>query len=337
VERFRDATFGDARIYAFHVDVRTSDEGPLVLSGYVEFVEIRDALVKCLHRLGFNELDDRIEILPSQELGPLKYGVFKTTHSLSLQEPQRGTEVVTDGVLGEAVFLLKKAANDFFLCHTAEGYLGFIESSAIQRMEEGEFVRYNSGDRVRMKKQYRASNCQEVIELPIGANLKAVKVKSDEVVAELPCGQAVPIPLSCCEVVPQVPNPRLEGAIQVAQRLIGTPYRWGGKTSAGIDCSGLVQLAFSAEGMNMPRDSNQQVYVGRLSATRWFRQGLRRGDTLYFMGARGRITHTALYLGDGQYLEAVRPHVRVSSFHPSDANYSEQRDAAFAFAKRLLD
>jgi cell wall-associated NlpC family hydrolase len=72
-----------------------------------------------------------------------------------------------------------------------------------------------------------------------------------------------------------------------------------------------------------------------LSATRWNRAGLRRGDTLYFINPQGRVSHTGLYLGDDQFIHAVSPVVRINSFNPEDENYAEAQDRSFAFARRL--
>ena len=52
--------------------------------------------------------------------------------------------------------------------------------------------------------------------------------------------------------------------VAVAERFVGTPYLWGGKSSLGIDCSGLVQIALNAAGTGCPRDSDmQQDGLGR--------------------------------------------------------------------------
>jgi cell wall-associated NlpC family hydrolase len=98
-----------------------------------------------------------------------------------------------------------------------------------------------------------------------------------------------------------------------------------------------VQIGYATAGLHLPRDSYQQFYVGRLTATRWHTAGLRRGDTLYFLGHDGKIRHTGLYLGDDRYLHAVSPVVRINSFNPEHPDYDARRHAAFAFAKRLLD
>jgi len=129
----------------------------------------------------------------------------------------------------------------------------------------------------------------------------------------------------------------VERVIGNAKQFLKTPYLWGGKTSKGIDCSGLVQTAFAAAGIHLPRDSSQQVYLGRLTATRWQRHTMLPGDTLYFVGRHGKIRHTALYLGDGKYIEAAGGQVRISSLVPNDGGFDRQRSGAFVFAKRLFD
>jgi len=51
---------------------------------------------------------------------------------------------------------------------------------------------------------------------------------------------------------------KAEDWVATAERFVGTPYVWGGKTHAGIDCSGLVQTALASAGINVPRDTDQQ-------------------------------------------------------------------------------
>ncbi|MCK1757804.1 C40 family peptidase [Bradyrhizobium sp. 137] len=72
--------------------------------------------------------------------------------------------------------------------------------------------------------------------------------------------------------------------VAVAERFVGTSYLWGGKSSFGIDCSGLVQVSLTAAGIGCPRDSDmQQAGLGRaLEAHEWDK--LQRGDLIFWKG-----------------------------------------------------
>ncbi|WP_375459376.1 C40 family peptidase [uncultured Enterovirga sp.] len=95
--------------------------------------------------------------------------------------------------------------------------------------------------------------------------------------------------------------------VAVAERMLGTPYLWGGKTSLGLDCSGLVQLALAAAGVAAPRDSDQQQGgLGRPVERTADLAGLRRGDLVFWRG------HVGIMLDGDRLLHANGHHMAVA-------------------------
>ncbi len=335
IELFRREMITDSRLFPFRVEGEWMEEDSrVVLRGFVGYEENRTTLVHFLHQLGFEAVEDHIEVLPSKELGSQRFGFVSASHSLSFDRPTGRKEVLTDCLMGAPVFLLKEAADGFLLCLGVEGYVGYVNGRDICRADRKESSRYQSGAQVRVRRDCRTA---EGLFVPMGARLKYISRRSEQVIAELPTGTEATLPAEFCRILDGTPSSRMNRVLENASRMLGTEYLWGGTTSQGIDCSGLVQTSFAAEGVGLPRDSNQQMYLGTLTATRWYRDGLRRGDTLYFLGSSGKVSHTAIYLGDGRYLEAVRPVVRYASFDPEDEDYDKRQNASFCFAKRLLE
>jgi cell wall-associated NlpC family hydrolase len=331
VDFFRREAANDVRYFAFNVRAEAEGQGGVRLAGYVEFPETRAALVAFFEALGFTPVDNQIKTLPAEELGEQRYGFVKVAHSLSYAE-SAAENVDTDTLLGEPLLLLLEE-NGHYLAHAGDGYLGFIATTDVKRSDEKTFAEYLAGPRVFIRADTKTD---DDFLLPAGARLKLVRQSGDTVLAETPTGMKISMTKDKCDVR-DAPGETIDSICANAEQLLGTKYLWGGKTSQGVDCSGLVQQSFARAGVRVPRDSNQQVIVGSLSATRWNRGGLRRGDTLYFINPQGRVSHTGLYLGEDQFIHAVSPVVRINSFNPKDENYAAAQDASFAFARRLWE
>lgn len=88
--------------------------------------------------------------------------------------------------------------------------------------------------------------------------------------------------------------------VEHARTLLGTRYEWGGMTSAGIDCSGLVHMAFRSCGRLVPRDADQQEEA----AERLLEAEVRTGDLVTYGPADG-ADHIAFWVGGGRILHAT--------------------------------
>jgi cell wall-associated NlpC family hydrolase len=330
VAHFRTSAANDARLFAFSVTAQAEGDRGVRLTGYVEFPETRRAIGAYFRTLGFEPVDDQLETLPSEELGDRRFGFIKAAHSLSYADASQH-EVVTDCLLGEPLFLLR-ADGEHFLVHGGDGYLGYVAAGDVERVDETAFAAYLAGPRVCVRADQKPGD----VALPAGARLKWVRTEGDRHIAQTPAGDEVAVMKGASDVR-NLPKERIDLVCAGARQLLGTKYLWGGKTSSGVDCSGLVQVSFAGVGVAVPRDANQQFHMGQLTGTRWSRAAMRRGDTLYFLNAQGRISHTGLYLGDDQFIHAVSPTVRINSFNPDDDNYDAARHASFAFAKRIWE
>lgn len=101
-----------------------------------------------------------------------------------------------------------------------------------------------------------------------------------------------------------------EQAAAVARGQVGVPYRYGGSSVRGFDCSGLVQYAYAAAGKRLPRTTGAMWRATRAVP----RDDLRVGDLLFF-SIEGKMSHVGLYLGDGRFVHAPSSgrHVTVAS------------------------
>jgi len=92
--------------------------------------------------------------------------------------------------------------------------------------------------------------------------------------------------------------PTAADPVAYARTLIGAPYRWGGMTERGIDCSGLVHMSFRATGRLVPRDAQLQEAAGTPAADP------RAGDLVSY-GNENVADHVAFWLGEGRILHAT--------------------------------
>ncbi len=98
--------------------------------------------------------------------------------------------------------------------------------------------------------------------------------------------------------------------VAVAERFLGVPYLWGGKTVLGLDCSGLVQIALTACGISCPRDSDmQEEALSSPVAAATDRSDLQRGDLVFWKG------HVAIVRDRATFLHANAFHMAVA-FEP---------------------
>ena len=98
---------------------------------------------------------------------------------------------------------------------------------------------------------------------------------------------------------PSAPD-RGDAAAALAAKMVGKPYKYGGSSPSGFDCSGLVRYSFKQAGVTLPHNTVQQRSASRLVKV----AELRRGDLLFFNQEGKKYGHVGIYLGEGKFVHA---------------------------------
>ena len=110
---------------------------------------------------------------------------------------------------------------------------------------------------------------------------------------------------------------------RTATNMIGVPYVYGGRTPKGFDCSGLVYYSYQQAGMKVPRTSQQQFKAARRVSL----SDAQPGDLLFFRIDR-KISHVAIYIGNGYFVHAPSTGKTVSVANLDNAYYRKHFDRA---------
>ncbi|TFE19397.1 C40 family peptidase [Cohnella luojiensis] len=109
--------------------------------------------------------------------------------------------------------------------------------------------------------------------------------------------------------------------------VVGTPYKWGGTTTSGFDCSGFILYIFKQYDTKLPRTSSSQSQVG----TKVAKDDLRPGDLVFFNTNGKGVSHAGIYVGDGKFAHSSSSNgVRISNM--SDSYYAKR----YVTARRVV-
>ena len=188
-------------------------------------------------------------------------------------------------LLGAALRVIDRQAGHAFVQAAADGYCGWIAEAALGPAQQPTHWVAVPGSHLYSGPSVQAA---ETAGLSLGARLRIVA--DHDRFLETAEGAFVPRPHL------RTLGDWATDPVTVAETLLGTPYLWGGNSRTGIDCSGLVQLAWSACGLPCPADSDQQfAALGQVLPES---EVPRRGDLVFWKG------HVALVVDAARLIHA---------------------------------
>jgi cell wall-associated NlpC family hydrolase len=114
---------------------------------------------------------------------------------------------------------------------------------------------------------------------------------------------------------PMAESRRGQRVVEIARKQVGTPYRFGGTSPSGFDCSGLVRYVWAQVGVSLPHNAAKQYRYGSPVS----RDRLEPGDLVFF----DRLRHSGIYIGGGRFIHARQTGKRVSIASLDDGWYAE--------------
>ena len=193
-------------------------------------------------------------------------------------EPRHDSGRETDALFGEKVDVISQSEGWSKVILLTDGYPGFIETRALGDGPDADH--YVLAPRALMTSGPDIKSAAAGF-LPMMAQIKATPVNEEMMAVHGNDGTIGYVPARHLQRI----GDTVEDWVLAAESLIGTPYRWGGRDTIGIDCSALVQLSLAAGGIKAKRNSGDQERT--LGKTLDPSSPLKRGDLVFWKGHVG--------------------------------------------------
>ena len=298
-----------------------------------------------------------IKNLPDTSVSDKIYGVINLSVANMRTQPGNASEMATQSLLGTQVDILQKDRGEYRV-RTPEGYISYVPASSVVAMNKQEIADWKANKKLIYTEEFGKSYSQadqksmRVSDLVYG-DILALKGESAAFYqVEYPDKRQAFIPKEEALTFEQWLSSRdltSENVLASAKTMMGLPYLWGGTSVKGVDCSGFTKTAYYMNGVVIPRDASQQVLAGDkidiLDKEGHFDsekalKNLKPADLLFFASGKNsnpnaRVTHVALYIGNGEFIHAAGT-VRINSMLKNAQNYDDFQTRTVVAARRYI-
>jgi hypothetical protein len=296
-------------------------------------------------------------LLPDKALNGLTYGVANLSVTNNRSNPRNSAEMVTQMLLGTPVQVLKREG-PYYLVRTPDGYLSYTDRQALALLNQEAFKKWQHAEKVvfvadaghaYVENSLKSARVSDLV----AGNILEVKARQGRFFRVVfPDGRTGYIERDLLQPYKKWTDradPEAGQILTTAKTMMGVPYLWGGTSVKGVDCSGFTKTSFFLNGIIIPRDASQQVLAGgavdimdgdKLNTDKCLKN-LLPGDLLFFSASKrrgingGRISHTAIYMGEGEFIQSAGM-VMISSLLPGAENYDSSQVPTIVAARRFL-
>lgn len=227
--------------------------------------------------------------------------------------PSEDKDVVSQALYGWNVDVLEQSAG-WSRIRTPDAYTGWVPSDAVVTgklyARSGQIAQVDTLF-AHLYREPSVTKHAPVLTVPFETRLEITGEKADWLSVRLVDDRTAWVQRGDIVVAPGTLS--IPEAIALAKKFMGLPYTWGGTSSFGFDCSGFMQMLCRRRGYTIPRDAQPQAEWSGMTAITT--EQLQPGDLLYFGSSEKKITHTGMYIGNGEFIHATthdEPVVQIS-------------------------
>jgi gamma-D-glutamyl-L-lysine dipeptidyl-peptidase len=220
----------------------------------------------------------------------MKFQVLDQKHAFCLvsvsplrKEPKDSAEMISQLLFGEIIKIHSVSGPWVEVTTLLDDYKGFVDSKHLLPLSDEDTLNWKGIYTIQ-------HNINKQISTPWGNQI----ISCGSFIGPTPSFKIGDYSFECA-----VDTQELNRDIVLAN-LINTPYLWGGKSSFGIDCSGLSQLFFRLSGINLPRDTYQQAEIGKSIAF----GNHQKNDLAFFKNKAGKIIHVGIIQENNNIIHA---------------------------------
>jgi len=313
----------------------------LTLKGRTDQPEAKTKISQLFQKYGVPFVDS-IKFLPAASLEDKNWGLIALSVVGMRAHPAHAAEMVSQALMGTPVKILDSSDN-WYLIQTPDMYLGWVEEHGVQRLNSSEIEKWKQSNRCVfiqiVGNIYESANAKGAVvsDLVLDNILEIESEVKSFYKVRIPDGRIGFVRKKDCLLWSEWINrkPCAKSVIEIAKHLLGEPYVWGGTSTKGVDCSGLLKTSYYSQGVILARDASQQARYGQHPDFTDFRNQ-EPGDLLFFGRNAQHVTHVGLYMENGRYIHSSGL-VRINSLDPNDSKFNLALKKSLVASSRVFN